>query len=89
MSKITFAIEQQECDEIRELFENKLALENLAKIITPEANPMTYDKMIADYGKVLREFNEWWDRIFNKYQCKQGNYCINFTDCLVESTENM
>lgn len=89
MKKVVFKIEQQECDEIRELFEKKLALENLTKIIAPQENPDTYSKLIDDYGRVIREFNEWWDALFKKYQCEQGNYLVNFTDCVVESAENL
>lgn len=88
MKDVICELEQQECDTIRELFEKKLALENLAKIIIPEENPAMYERLLVDYGKTIHLFNDWWDNTFNKYQCVPGNYSVNFSDHTVVSVEH-
>lgn len=88
MRDVIIELEQQECDTIRELFEKKLALENLAKIITPEENSAIYERLIIDYGKILHLFNDWWDNIFKKYQCTPGNYSVDFSAHSIVSAEH-
>lgn len=88
MSNIIYKIEQHESDTIRELFEKKLAFENLAKIISPEANPIMYERLVSDYGKTVRLFNNWWDDIFKKYHCAPGNYSIDFDSNYIINTDN-
>ena len=63
---------------IRDIYEKKLALENLAKIIKPDENPEMYHRLIADYGSTMHDFEDWWNGIFRKYEVEAGNYNVDF-----------
>lgn len=72
-------IKDSECQEIQELYEKKLAYENLTKILSPNQNNEMYNRLITDYGVVIRQFSEWWDRIFATYNLSSGEYYIDFS----------
>lgn len=74
----TIVILQDECDAIENLYEKKVALENLIKTIDIESNEGIYNRIISDYGKITIEFNDWWEKIFVTYSIKDGNYHIDF-----------
>ncbi len=78
MNEQTYQLEEQEISQIRELYEKKLAFENLAKILKPEANPEMYQRLVADYGEAVHAFDNWWSTIFQKYSVEPGNYSVDF-----------
>ena len=80
MEKIVGQLKENEATEIRHLYEKKLALENLLKIIDP-ANQELYDKVMGDYTTVFNSFQNWWKDMRGKYtwECApDGNWKINF-----------
>lgn len=79
MAKVVCKLEKSELDTIRELYEKKLAYENLSKILSPSEHGEMYQRLISDYGSVVHQFNSWWDDAFAKYELPQGHYFINFS----------
>lgn len=71
-------ITKNECTEIRTLHEKRLALENLAKIISPSQMPELYERLVSDYGPVVAQYEDWWSSIFKKYQMAPGTYVVDF-----------
>lgn len=75
----------EECAEIKQLFERRNGLAELAKILTPD-NEALYEKVVADMGTTATRFQQWWDEKSSKYQWKNvpgGNWEINFDTCEV------
>ena len=76
--------------EIQSLFERRNGLNELAMILTAE-NDALYEKLVKDMGETNLKFQNWWNRMSEKYQwesCDGGNWEINFETCdiyLVES----
>lgn len=73
----------EERDEIKQLFERRNGLNELAKILTAD-NTELYEKLVHDLGETGSKFQSWWDRMENKYQWESidgGNWEINFDTC--------
>ncbi|MBR6340209.1 MAG: CXXX repeat peptide modification system protein [Alloprevotella sp.] len=73
----------EERDEIRQLFERRNGLNELAKIVTAD-NTELYEKLVKDLGETGTKFQAWWDRMAQKYQWESaegGNWEINFETC--------
>lgn len=73
----------EEKNEIQTLFERRNGLNELAKILTAE-NEELYEKLVKDLGETSTKFQNWWDRMGQKYQWKSvdgGNWEINFDTC--------
>jgi CXXX repeat modification system protein len=93
MNRVISSLRDDEFKEIQELYEKKIALENLLKIIEPE-NDALKEKFISDYGFVLRKFQEWWTKTSKKYEWEQiagFNWSIDFDNqevFLVEEIPN-
>ncbi|WP_374041660.1 CXXX repeat peptide modification system protein [Tissierella carlieri] len=62
----------EEFKEIEDLFEKKIALKNLTKIVDAD-NQKLYDKLIKYYGKTVHQFNFWWDNMVKKYNWEMNN----------------
>ena len=78
--KIVGKVTEDEKREIQELYEKKLALENLLKIID-SSNEQMYVKLVADYGSTMRLFQEWWNKMHITYNWKSEkdkSWNINF-----------
>lgn len=56
---------QEECSNIEELLEKKIALENLLKILS-ESHEI-YKKVNRDYKNIVEEYEKWWRDTSNKY----------------------
>lgn len=70
----------EEISEIQTLFERKNGLSELAKIVSP-ANVDLYEKLVKDMGETSTKFQNWWDRMSEKYRwesAQNGNWEINF-----------
>ena len=73
----------EERTEIQALFERRNGLNELAKILTAE-NAELYEKLVKDLGETGMKFQNWWDRMAEKYQwesAENGNWEINFETC--------
>lgn len=73
----------EEKNEIQTLFERRNGLNELAKIVTAD-NTELYEKLVKDLGETGTKFQNWWDRMSQKYQWESsdnGNWEINFDTC--------
>ena len=81
--KIEGQVTPEERTEIQTLFERRNGLNELAKILTVE-NVELYEKLVKDMGETGTKFQNWWDRMAQKYQwesAENGNWEINFDTC--------
>ena len=73
----------EERNEIQTLFERRNGLNELAKILTSD-NTELYEKLVKDMGETSTKFQNWWNRMSQKYQwesSENGNWEINFDTC--------
>lgn len=84
MANVEFELNEQELEEIREIFEKKTSLESLAKIVDPSANEALYNRLLSDYQKVSTDFQSWWDKQTILHNL-HGKHCfvdfVNSTVC--------
>lgn len=76
-------VTEEEKNEIQTLFERRNGLNELAKIVTAD-NTVLYEKLVKDMGETSTKFQNWWDRMSQKYQwesAENGNWEINFDTC--------
>ena len=81
--KIVGQVTVEEKNEIQSLFERRNGLNELAKIVTAD-NTELYEKLVKDLGETGTKFQNWWDRMSQKYQwesSENGNWEINFDTC--------
>ena len=81
--KIVGQVTVEEKNEIQTLFERRNGLNELAKIVTAD-NTELYEKLVKDMGETGTKFQNWWDRMSQKYQWESdenGNWEINFDTC--------
>ena len=81
--KIVGQVTVEEKNEIQTLFERRNGLNELAKIVTAD-NTELYEKLVKDMGETGTKFQNWWDRMSQKYQwesSENGNWEINFDSC--------
>lgn len=73
----------EEKKEIQQLFERRNGLNELARIVTTD-NSEFYEKLVKDLGETGTRFQQWWDRMAQKYNwesCDNGNWEIDFDTC--------
>ncbi|MDE5902737.1 MAG: CXXX repeat peptide modification system protein [Muribaculaceae bacterium] len=73
----------EERDEIQSLFERRNGLNELAKILTSD-NVELYERLVKDMGETSIKFQQWWNRMGEKYQWESadnGNWEIDFSTC--------
>jgi CXXX repeat modification system protein len=83
MKKLVGQVTPEEKNEIQALFERRNGLNELAKILTAD-NSDLYEKLVKDLGETGAKFQNWWDRMSQKYQWESapnGNWEINFETC--------
>ena len=81
--KLIGQVTTEEKNEILTLFERRNALNELVKILTVE-NETLYEKLIKDIGDTSMKFQNWWNRMGDKYQWESvegGNWEIDFETC--------
>ena len=81
--KIIGQVTVEEKNEIQTLFERRNGLNELAKIVTAD-NTELYEKLVKDLGETGVKFQNWWNRMAEKYQwesSENGNWEINFDTC--------
>ena len=85
VKEIVGQVTPEERDEIQTLFERRNGLNELAKILTAD-NAGLYEKLVRDMGETGTRFQNWWDRMADKYQWKSvegGNWEIDFETCSI------
>lgn len=83
MKKIIGKVTTDEKEEILFLYERRNSLTELAKCLTAE-NDKLYERIVKDLGETCTKFQNWWDRMAEKYQWESvegGNWEIDFTTC--------
>ena len=88
--KIVGEVTPEERMEIQALFERRNGLNELAKILTAD-NAELYEKLVKDMGETGTKFQQWWDRMAQKYQwesAENGNWEINFQTCEITLVAN-
>ena len=81
--KVVGQVTTEEKNEIQTLFERRNGLNELAKIVTAD-NTELYEKLVKDLGETGVKFQNWWNRMADKYQwesSENGNWEINFDTC--------
>lgn len=81
--KVVGQVTEEEKNEIQALFERRNGLNELAKILTSD-NAELYERLVKDMGETGTKFQQWWDRMAQKYQWESaegGNWEINFSTC--------
>lgn len=81
--KVVGQVTEEEKNEIQALFERRNGLNELAKILTSN-NAELYERLVKDMGETGTKFQNWWDRMAQKYQWESaegGNWEINFSTC--------
>ena len=81
--KFVGQVTPEEKNEILTLFERRNGLNELAKILTVD-NAELYEKLVKDLGETGTKFQDWWNRMAEKYQWESaegGNWEINFDTC--------
>lgn len=85
MKKEVGSVTPEERDEIQSLFERRNGLNELAKILTAD-NGELYERLVKDMGETSSKFQNWWNRMGEKYQwesAENGNWEIDFNDCTI------
>lgn len=80
MKKIVGNVSIEEKNEIQALFERRNGLNELAHILSSDNNEL-YERIVKDMGETSIKFQNWWDRMAEKYQWESiegGNWEINF-----------
>lgn len=75
--KEAYQLSEEEFQEIENLYEKKLALENLVKIIDASKKDL-YERLIDDYGVTVRNFNAWWAQMSKKFNLDSENWYVDF-----------
>lgn len=73
MDKKVGKITEDEMNEVEVLFEKKIALENLTKILDPVINESLYEKTVRDYGETIHAFNNWWADKSEQYNWERND----------------
>lgn len=90
MKKLVGHVTEEEKDEILSLYERRNSLTELANILTAD-NEELYEKIVKDLGETGTKFQNWWDRMAEKYQwegAEGGNWQIDFTTCEITLITN-
>lgn len=78
--KIIAIVTDEEKSNIEDLFEKKSAIENLIKIL--DGNSEILSKLVQEYTILNREFTNWWDNVYDKYNLREiaegKNTYVNF-----------
>lgn len=82
-NKLVGQVTPEERNEIQTLFERRNGLNELSQILTVE-NEALYEKLVKDLGETGTKFQNWWNRMGEKYNWESvegGNWEIDFDTC--------
>lgn len=85
MKKEVGKVTPQERDEIKRLFERRMGLVELAKIVNASDTEL-YDRLVTDLGDNSTKLQQWWDNMSEKYDWEssdEGNWEIDFQTCII------
>lgn len=77
MSNVIYTLNDNEKKEIEELFEKKIALENLIKSISLEQRDL-YNSLLEDYTKNNTLYLNWFNKMKKKYSWSGENWRVDF-----------
>lgn len=80
MRKEVGQVTEEEKLQVKQLFERRNGLSELAKVITAD-NDELYEKLVKDMGETTTKFQQWWDDMSQKYQWESrpnGHWEIDF-----------
>ena len=83
--KLIGIVTPDERTEIQTLFERRNGLNELANILTAD-NTDLYEKLVQDLGETGTKFQNWWDKMAEKYQWESvdgSNWEIDFDSCII------
>ena len=83
MKKRIGHVTEEQKNEIQALFERRNGLNELSQILTVE-NEALYEKLVKDLGETGVKFQDWWNRMGEKYNWESaegGNWEIDFETC--------
>lgn len=83
MKKLVGKVTEDERDEIRGLYGRKNGLNDIIKIVAAD-NDAIYQKIVADIADTTLKFQQWWNRMYEKYNWENvegGNWEIDFETC--------
>ena len=87
--KVVGQVTVEEKNEIQQLFERRNGLNELAKVLTAD-NGELYEKLVKDMGETGTKFQQWWDKMYEKYNWENvegGNWEIDFETCEIYLVE--
>lgn len=82
-NKLVGQVTPEERNEIQTLFERRNGLNELSQILTVD-NEALYEKLVKDLGETGSKFQNWWNRMSEKYNWESaegGNWEIDFETC--------
>lgn len=85
MKQLVGCVSETERDDIRQLFERRNGLVELAKILTDDSAPL-YERLVKDMGETSSKFQNWWNQMAEKYQWEatpDGHWEIDFNTCSI------
>lgn len=85
MKKIVGRVTEEEKNEIQTLFERRNGLSELTHILTAD-NDTLYEKLVKDLSETGSKFQNWWNRMSEKYNWESaegGNWEIDFDTCSI------
>ena len=83
--KLVGQVTAEQKNEIQTLFERRNGLNELARIITAD-NLELYEKLVTDLGETSTKFQNWWNRMSEKYHWESvegGSWEIDFDTCQI------
>ncbi len=84
-NKLVGQVTPEERNEIQTLFERRNGLNELSQILTVD-NEALYEKLVKDLGETGSKFQNWWNRMSEKYNWESaegGNWEIDFDTCSI------
>lgn len=89
-NNIVGRITQEECREIRHIYERRNGLDELARTLSATDDQL-YERVVSDMGATATRFQEWWNRMAEKYQweSREGyNWVVDFDTCDIKLMED-
>ena len=87
MEKTLKILNERESYEILELYEKKVAMENLSLIIDKEKQADLFSSLKQDYKKLMRKYQEWWEQLSTENGWEKEKLYINFSTREVIQTD--
>lgn len=84
-NKLVGQVTPEERNEIQTLFERRNGLNELSQILTVD-NEALYEKLVKDLGETGSKFQNWWNRMSEKYNWESAEGCnweIDFDTCSI------